>query len=823
MADLSLRYLLFGEDRTASSSMKGVGKAADDVGTRVSNSAKKIGEGVAVAVAATVALSVHNAMAMQESDAKIQGSAQITAAAAKSIGDAFLSTAGKSTFSGKEMADSFGPVAGVIQEVAGHTLTAADSMTVMNAATTLAEATGNALGATTGDLAAVMQSYGIKIGGAAAASNILFNASRLTNVPLDTLATTVDKLHGKLGIAAPTLTDVSGLMVDLANHGIAGSRGLMVVNTGLTTLMGGSKATTAELKDLGIHIFDSSGKFVGMGAVLSQLTPKLRDMTQQQQLAAEKALFGAGAAKALNSTLLAGVTGFTNSTKAVTLHNAAEDAAKAKAATLQGQIKILTAAFMDITTELGQKLIPVVEIGVTWLDKNRLAAYVLAGIVGGVLLAATIAWTASMVTAAAATIAATWPVIAIIAVIAALALGLVYCWNHFSTFRAVVTDTWHAIASGTTWLWGSVLKPTFIWMANAFMTFASVVLHGAAWAFGWIPGIGPKLRTAAAHFDQFKNNVMNSINGINGRSVTVGVNFSSSSQAVAHPAGSAGQSGQVVKGMRFGAVGGKVNGSGFMDSEPYMLMPGEFIVRRDGSNLGDAFKHYGARGMAGGGLVVNASIPSAAQIGSAVNSGMTGLVGAQDFMSMLAASSGGSGGGGGAAQWASVILAVLAALGQSANNLGALERRINFESGGNPNAINLTDSNAMAGHPSQGLMQTIPGTFMAYAGPYASLGITNPFASIYAGAAYAIANYGSIAAIDPLVRPMGYDQGGDLYPGTHLVHNGTGQIETIRPHGAGATDGPLTINLIVNGSRLASAVLPDLQRMKGAGVRVNLG
>ena len=57
-------------------------------------------------------------------------------------------------------------------------------------------------------------------------------------------------------------------------------------------------------------------------------------------------------------------------------------------------------------------------------------------------------------------------------------------------------------------------------------------------------------------------------------------------------------------------------------------------------------------------------------------------------------------------------------------------------------AINLWDSNAKAGHPSQGLMQTIPSTFARWAGPYASRGITDPFANIYAGTNYAGHTYG---------------------------------------------------------------------------------
>jgi SLT domain-containing protein len=102
-----------------------------------------------------------------------------------------------------------------------------------------------------------------------------------------------------------------------------------------------------------------------------------------------------------------------------------------------------------------------------------------------------------------------------------------------------------------------------------------------------------------------------------------------------------------------------------------------------------------------------------------------------------------AGGAGGAARWSPLVLKVLKELGLSSSYLSLVLHRINVESGGNPKAINLWDSNAQAGHPSQGLMQTIPGTFNAYAGPYKSLGITNPLASIYAGLNYATHRYGS--------------------------------------------------------------------------------
>jgi TP901 family phage tail tape measure protein len=130
---------------------------------------------------------------------------------------------------------------------------------------------------------------------------------------------------------------------------------------------------------------------------------------------------------------------------------------------------------------------------------------------------------------------------------------------------------------------------------------------------------------------------------------------------------------------------------------------------------------------------------------------------------------GGGGGGGGVSRWSGAVASVLQMLGAPALAQGAVLKRIQIESGGNPNAINLTDSNAKAGHPSQGLMQTIPSTFNAYAGPFRSRGITDPIASIYAGVNYAMHRYGS-NWISVMTRPGGYAKGtGGAKPGLAWV------------------------------------------------------
>lgn len=89
------------------------------------------------------------------------------------------------------------------------------------------------------------------------------------------------------------------------------------------------------------------------------------------------------------------------------------------------------------------------------------------------------------------------------------------------------------------------------------------------------------------------------------------------------------------------------------------------------------------------------------------------------------------------------IAQALRELGLPQSYAPGVRRIVMAESGGNPRAINLSDSNARRGTPSQGLMQTIPSTFRHYVAPHlAGRGICDPVANITAGVNYMITNYG---------------------------------------------------------------------------------
>ena len=140
--------------------------------------------------------------------------------------------------------------------------------------------------------------------------------------------------------------------------------------------------------------------------------------------------------------------------------------------------------------------------------------------------------------------------------------------------------------------------------------------------------------------------------------------------------------------------------------------------------------------------------------------------------------SGAAGAGVSVGRWGPLVAQVLAELGLAPGLSGKVLRQIATESGGNPGITQgIQDVNSRSGNAAQGLMQVIPPTFRANAGPYLNLGPFDPHASIYAGLHYAMGRYGR--DLSGLGEGHGYDEGGWLQQGTQMVTNKTGKPEAV--------------------------------------------
>ncbi|XJZ60241.1 tape measure protein [Lactobacillus delbrueckii subsp. bulgaricus] len=118
-------------------------------------------------------------------------------------------------------------------------------------------------------------------------------------------------------------------------------------------------------------------------------------------------------------------------------------------------------------------------------------------------------------------------------------------------------------------------------------------------------------------------------------------------------------------------------------------------------------------------------------------------------------------GGAGVMRWKPYVIRALKANGinPTSYRVSKILATIQRESGGNPRAINLWDSNAKAGIPSKGLMQTIGPTFNAY--KLAGHGdIYNGYDNLLAAINYIKHRYGTSDAAFARVAAYGYAKGG---------------------------------------------------------------
>jgi hypothetical protein len=383
------------------------------------------GLAVGAAVVGVGVFAVNMADKFDKATDSLAADAGISTKSAQKISDSFLDAGNSTIYDATAITSAYAGVAAQLGSVEGHALDAAQAQQVMNAAQNLATATGGDLAGSTSSLATIMQIYGQKSTAAAGDSNILFNAARLVGGGVDTVTASAQKLVAGLGVAAPPLKDVGGLLEDLATHGETGRKAISAVTSGFATViktslgvtvaqrnmatdMGGltgpalalaqqleagtissynygkaveqlggqqgslatafgsaySAEATAQVKvaDLGITVDNAAGKFVGIGSVISQLHAIYLAHGADAAMAAATDALGAGAADKLTKTIEAGPAAYNADVAAVAKSNAAHKAAQKELQNLGAMFDEAKTKVEDTAIKFGEKLTPALSV-----------------------------------------------------------------------------------------------------------------------------------------------------------------------------------------------------------------------------------------------------------------------------------------------------------------------------------------------------------------------------------------------------------------------------------------------------------------------------
>lgn len=371
------------------------------------------------------------------------------------------------------------------------------------------------------------------------------------------------------------------------------------------------------------------------------------------------------------------------------------------------------------------------------------------------------------------------PIGLVVIALVALGVGFYEAWEHSQTFRSIVEDTFSGIETAAKFMWSKVLEPYFNFIIDLWLEVAEVIVKGAADAFGWVPGLGGKLKTAAAAINSFKNDVNASMGGIRNKTFTASVDFAAAANTG-------------KKGLPGLAGGGPVRGPGTATSDSVVMLGsnGEHmwtaaevqsagghgaVANMRGAAVAGTLPAFAAGGPVGG-FDVRVARPTATQISAAVLSAVSQLA-QTSASSLYAAMTTNSGGFSGTAvgpiqQFAQSLLA---GHGWGSNQMGPLIKLWNQESGWNPNAVNASSG-------AYGIPQAL-----GHGHPYA---LGDYKAQVAWGEDYIAQRYGSPAAAwSHEVADNWYDKGGWLMPGTTVAHNGTGKPERVVGPGESAGGG----------------------------------
>jgi hypothetical protein len=191
--------------------------------------------------------------------------------------------------------------------------------------------------------------------------------------------------------------------------------------------------------------------------------------------------------------------------------------------------------------------------------------------------------------------------------------ALTVAWGLATKFRDITVAGFNAVKEPA--------RAALAFVVKKFLDFVGSLLTGADKAFGWVPGVGDKLRNAATEFNKFKTNVNNALDGINDEPVDIKVGLAYT-QAL----------GQATKRQKF-ATGGGVFGAGTAtsDSIPALLSNGEHVltakeVRGAGGHKAvEGMRAMWSRGYANGGVVLRSLIPSNRRLSLLANAAASGV------------------------------------------------------------------------------------------------------------------------------------------------------------------------------------------------------
>ena len=233
-----------------------------------------------------------------------------------------------------------------------QTMDAAKGVLQLSTAATIDTAAAATIAART------LKAFGLAGSDAGRVADVLANAANASTGEITDFALGLQQSSAVAKLTGLSLNQTTAALMQLADAGIVGSDAGTSLKTMLQALIPTTDRQKKAMRELGVDVFDASGKFVGIQSTIGQYSTALKGLSQEQQIAALKTIFGSDAVRAASIVLGSGSKAYAAYVAKTEQSGSAAAIAAAKMKGFNGALAGLKSVVATLAINVGEKLLP---------------------------------------------------------------------------------------------------------------------------------------------------------------------------------------------------------------------------------------------------------------------------------------------------------------------------------------------------------------------------------------------------------------------------------------------------------------------------------
>lgn len=308
--------------------------------TRVSGAAAAMGAAIGVAAVARFA-------DFDQEMAKVRVNTGATGAELNRLRDAALNAGQSTIYNAHESADA-------INELAKAGMSTRDILKGgLNGALNLAAAGEMNVSEAAEDMASALNEFGLTGNRASHVADLLAAGANLAQGNVSDFASALTMVGVNAHQTGMSLEETTGVLTLLASKGLTGSRAGVELRSALIGLQSPSNEAQKAMDQLGISMYDQSGKFVGMAKFAGELHASLSKLPADERAYYMGKIFSNAAMTVGNTLYEAGAKGVENYTRKIQQAGFAERQGQALMGTLKGSFEQFSGAVETALIRIG--------------------------------------------------------------------------------------------------------------------------------------------------------------------------------------------------------------------------------------------------------------------------------------------------------------------------------------------------------------------------------------------------------------------------------------------------------------------------------------